>query len=245
MGAPHAARALLVRGLGVGVLAGAVTFVVASLVGEPSIAAAIAVEESVPHTEHGPELVGRGVQSTLGLGVALLAFGASFGGLFGLAFAVAYRRFGDLTARATSVILAAVGCVAISLVPFVKYPANPPAVADPGTVGRRTAMYFLAVALSLLFVVAAGYLGRRLPFGRWGQVLAAVAVYLGLTTAGLSLLPTIDEVGASLPASLLWDFRLGSLATLLSIWSVLGLAFGALTERAEARGVRLLAVAAS
>jgi hypothetical protein len=234
MGSPHSARAFLVRGLGVGVLAAAVAFVVASLVGEPGVVAAIGVEESAAHLEHEPELVSRGVQSTVGLGIALLAFGTSFGGLFGLVFAVAYRRLSDLGARATSLALAATGWASISLVPFLKYPANPPAIGHPDTIGRRTALYFLTVALSVLFVVAAGYLGRRLPWGRWGQVCAGGAIYLVLAVAGLSLLPTINEVGPDFPASVLWDFRLGSMATLLAVWSVLGLGYGWLTERVEA-----------
>jgi hypothetical protein len=245
MGSPHSARALLVRGLGVGLLAAVVAFAVATVIGEPGIVAAIGVEESAPHHDHEPEMVSRGIQSTVGLGIALLAFGASFGGLFGLAFAVAYRRLSGLGARATSLSLAATGWVSISLVPFLKYPANPPAVSHPDTIGRRTALYFLAVALSVLFVVAAGYLGRRLPWGRWEQVCAGGAIYLVLSVSGLSLLPAIDEVGPDFPASVLWDFRLGSMATLLTVWSVLGLGYGWLTERVElAAGAPGVAVSA-
>ena len=45
----------------------------------------------------------------------------------------------------------------------------------------------------------------------------------------------MDEVG-TFPADVLWRFRMGSLATQLAVWTTLGLAFGALTERAAAPG---------
>jgi predicted cobalt transporter CbtA len=39
----------------------------------------------------------------------------------------------------------------------------------------------------------------------------------------------------SFPSIVLWRFRLASLGTGLLLWTVIGLGFGALTERAERR----------
>jgi len=92
-------RTLLVRGLLVGLVAGAVAFVFAYFFGEPSIAAAIAVEERGQVSDPAAvEVVSRSVQSTIGLLVALLGFGAAMGGLFGLAFALCQGRLGGLGA---------------------------------------------------------------------------------------------------------------------------------------------------
>ncbi|MGH8867461.1 MAG: CbtA family protein [Actinomycetes bacterium] len=240
MAAGSPARGFLVRGLLVGVAAGLAAFVVAYVLGEPGVRDAIGVEEAAAQAAgghaHEEALVSRSVQSTLGLGTAMLGFGASFGGLFGLAFAVAYGRLGSLGARATAAVLAVVGFVAISLVPFVKYPANPPAVGDPETIGRRTSLYFLMLVLSLLFVAAATYLARRLPLGTWDRVLAGGGAYLVLVVAGMAVMPQVNEVGSAFPPTVLWSFRAGSLATLLTVWLVLGVLYGLLTERAEARG---------
>ena len=166
-------RGLLVRGLLVGLAAGLVAFVIAQVVGEPAVAAAIAVEAG--HHVHGAgevELVSRSVQSTAGLLTALLGFGAAIGGLFGLGFAVAQGRLGAAGARTTAGLLALGGFTTIILVPFLKYPANPPAVGSPGTIGRRTGLYFAMVLLSLLAAVIAVVVARQAQrfdrgTGRW------------------------------------------------------------------------------
>ena len=51
--------------------------------------------------------------------------------------------------------LAASGFVAVYLVPYLKYPANPPAVGNPDTIGTRTGLYFVMIVLSIIamFVV--------------------------------------------------------------------------------------------
>ncbi|MBA2552803.1 MAG: CbtA family protein, partial [Geodermatophilaceae bacterium] len=94
-----AVRTLLVRGMGVGALAGLLSWLFSYLFEEPAIDAAIAYEDRLAHAageSHGVELVSRGVQSTIGLGTAVIPFGVAIGGLFALAYAVAYGRVGTL-----------------------------------------------------------------------------------------------------------------------------------------------------
>ena len=55
-------------------------------------------------------------------------YNVAFGGLFALAFALAYGRMGDFDPRATAALLAALGLVVAYIVPNFKYPANPPLV---------------------------------------------------------------------------------------------------------------------
>src|SRR5690242_9781640 len=136
---------LLLRGMLAGALAGVLVFVFASIFGEPQVNLAIALESQAPasghehageagadpagHSHGGEgELVSRGVQSTVGLGTAVILYGAAIGGLFALAFAAVYGRIGSLGPQATAGLLAALGFVAVFLVPAIKYPANPPAV---------------------------------------------------------------------------------------------------------------------
>lgn len=229
-------RTLLVRGLLVGLAAGIVAFVVAHFFGEPSVAAAIAVEEAGHAHTHDAgevELVSRTVQSTAGLLVALLAFGASFGGLFGLAFAVAQGRLGQISARTSAGLIALVGFVTIYLVPFVKYPPNPPAVGNPETIGRRTGLYFTMMLLSILSAVVAVLVARQIHrFSGWDRVLSGVGIYLALVAICMAIMPQINEVGA-FPATTLWGFRAGSILIQLSVWATLGLLYGALTDRAN------------
>jgi len=226
---------MLVRGLLVGLAAGVVAFIFAHLFGEPAVAAAIAVEESGHAHEAGEvELISRNLQSTVGLLVALLGFGAAIGGLFGLAFALAQGRLGQVGPRTTAGLIALVGFVTISLVPFIKYPANPPAVGNPDTIGRRTQLFFAMMLLSILGAVAAVWLARQIyRFSGWDRALIGVGIYIAIVTICMGILPQVNEVGPGFPAATLWGFRTGSLLTQVAVWVTLGLLYGALTERAE------------
>ena len=176
-------RTFLVRGMLVGIVAGLLSFAFLKVYGEPQVDRAVAFEtqqdeakaaareaesHNHPSASHDhakahehmadhdePELVSPSVQAGLGLFVAVLVFSAAFGGLFGLAFAIAYgRTSGTFTPQALSVVIAAVGFVSVYLVPNLKYPANPPAVGEPETIGIRTALYFVMIAISLAAMIA-------------------------------------------------------------------------------------------
>jgi hypothetical protein len=182
-----------------------------------------------------PELVSRSVQAGLGLFVAVLVYSAAFGGLFGLAFAFAYGRTSSaLTPQALSAVLAATGFVAIYLVPTLKYPANPPAVGEPETIGIRTALYFVMIAISLAAMIASLAIKRLLVarFGEWSSNLLVAACYLVFVGIAGLLLPAVNEVPEQFPAVVLWNFRIASIGAQLIMWATLGLLFGALSHRA-------------
>ena len=226
-------RSLLVRGLLAGLLAGLVGLVVATLLGEPQIAQAIAFEQSHAAGEAEPETFSRTVQATAGLATGLLLFGLALGALFGLTYAYAQGRLGGLGVRATAALVALAGFVTVVLVPFAKYPANPPSVGDPATIGRRTGLYFALLALSVALAVLAAQLGRFLAprLGAWDASIAAGVAFIAAIAVVLVFLPAVEEVPADFPASVLWRFRLASLAVQAAMWATLGLTFGALTER--------------
>src|SRR5690349_13178218 len=122
------ARTFLVRGLLAGLVAGVMTFGVAYLVGEPPVASAISFEEAqsaadsvavdlqhdamteagaVDHShDDGDALVSRANQSTWGLATATVIFGIALGGIIGLVAAFAVGRFGRLSARASTALVA-------------------------------------------------------------------------------------------------------------------------------------------
>jgi predicted cobalt transporter CbtA len=239
---------LLIRGMLVGLFAGLLAFGFARTFGEPPLDRAIAFEEHAGHSHHHgaagdaaaaepeAELVSRATQAGLGLFVGILVYGAAIGGLFSLVFAFVHGRVGRLGARATAAIIALCGFVALVLVPALKYPPNPPAIGDPATIGPRTQLFFIMLAASLAAAIVAVALARRLAarFGGWNAGLAAAAAFIVLTTVAAWALPPVDEVPASFPAVVLWQFRLASLGIHLILWAVIGLAFGALVERRAA-----------
>jgi Probable cobalt transporter subunit (CbtA) len=246
-------KRLIVRGLVTGALAAALAFIFARLFAEPAIGRAIAFENGRVDAEnaqgvheHGAELFTRGVQANVGLGLGVLAFGVAMGALFAVAFCLIYGRVGDIGARSLSVRLAAAAFVVVYLVPFVKYPANPPAVGQAETVGARTGWYLVAVLTSVVLAAIAVWLARVIAAlfgGLWNAGLLSAGAYVLVMAAVLTLLPTVHEVPEPLrnasgaiiypgfPADVLYEFRLVAVATQLVLWVTIGLVFGTLAGR--------------
>jgi hypothetical protein len=232
-------RSLLVWGLLAGLLGGILAFGFASAFGEPSVEAAITLEEQHDHGAPGDEPVSRDVQRTAGLAIATTAFGTALGGALALAFAFAYGRIGTQSPRATAFTVTAVGFVAVELVPYVTYPPNPPAVGHAETIGDRTAAYFGIMAISVILAIVAVYLARR----GWLVAIGAGLAYVVAVSVAGALLPTFNEVPADFPAQTLWDFRLASLGTQVVLWGTIAIAFAALLQRATNRATPVGAAA--
>ena len=134
--------------------------------------------------------------------------------------------------------LAFSGIVAVYIVPNLKYPANPPSVGDPETIAMRTELYFVMIAISLAAMIAAWMLRNRLvaQYGGWNAAIIAGAAYLAVVVTVALALPSVNEVPEGFPAVVLWQFRMASLGAQTIMWTTIGLAFGALTERAAATG---------
>jgi hypothetical protein len=225
--------ALLLRGLIVGLVAGFLAFGFAKVFGEPLVDRAIAFEEQL-HAGHdeGPELVSRSVQSTAGLLIASLVYGAALGGLFSLVFAYWNGRL-ELGSRGTAALLAALGFISIALVPSLIYPANPPSVGNHDTIGVRTGLFFGAMLISIAAMALALAFGRRL-YARWGLWNACVSgglAYVIVMFVTQTLLPKVHEVPAGFSAELLWQFREISLGMHVLIWTTFAVVFGPVAER--------------
>ncbi|MFG1797021.1 CbtA family protein [Nocardia sp. NPDC049149] len=240
-------KTLLLRGLLAGLIAGLLAASVGYFVGEPKVDAAIAIEEAgaaaaehAPGAEpeaagghsHGDEeepLVSRTGQKAgqfLALGLAGLALGAIFASVAHFA-----RRFTALSGPRLALALGLGGWAAIVAVPFFKYPANPPAVGDPETINERTLLWVAAVLLGLAAVGAGVYVYKLLRAQLSTlRLIAGVGAFVLVTAVGYILLPGVNEVKADFPASLLWQFRVASLAETATLWACLALGFAALTE---------------
>jgi predicted cobalt transporter CbtA len=239
-------RTLLIRGMLVGLLAGLLVFGFGKLFGGPQVDRAISFESAMDeakakadeakgiHVQEEPELVSRRVQAGFGLFTGVVVYATAFGGLFALVFAVADRRVASLGPRAVSGLLAAAGFIAVYVVPNLKYPANPPSVGQPDTIGYRSALYFIMLALSVAAMVIGAILCRKLAARHGGRnaALISAAFYLAAVIAVAILLPSINEVPEEFPAVVLWQFRIASFGMQLIMWATFGLVFGVLAERA-------------
>ena len=231
-------RTLLLRGMLAGLIAGLLVFAFARWAGESSVDKAIAFETSMDQAKGEapePEMVSRRIQKSIGLLTGTVVYSTALGGIFGLVFAFARGRLSLARPRVLAAWLAMLGFIAIVLVPSLKYPANPPSVGNPETIGVRTGAYFLLIAISLLAMMLAVRLGRywNRSLGSWNASLFSALLFLILVGVASHFLPHIDEVPTNFPASLLWKFRIASWETQVVLWSTLGLFFGWLTERSE------------
>jgi hypothetical protein len=232
-------RKLLVCGLLAGLCGGLLGTGFARVVGEPEVNRAIAFEAQQASAAGDPAeapIVSRAVQRSWGLLTAAVVYGLALGGLFALAFAAAYGRVGRAGPARTSIWLAGSAFVTIYLVPFVKYPANPPSVGDPATIGKRTAVYLIMILISLVAAIAAVRLRGILAERGSGStaLLAAGAGYLCVVTIAGILLPSINEVPKAFPAVTLFRFREASIGMQAVVWTTIGFVFAGTAQRVMA-----------
>ena len=265
-------KRLILRGILAGAVAGLLAFVFARIFAEPQIAKAIDYENGrdaaqaaidkaagLPVDPAGPDLFSRTVQADVGIGVGLILFGMAMGAIFAVVYAVCLGRVGNLRPRSLALLVAAGGFLGFYLVPFLKYPANPPAIGHEETIRARTGLYLIMVVCSITLLAVAVWLGQRLKerFGNWNATLIAVgafAVAIGIVMALLpqlghlttnrrefgnqateTPLPLRDSKGVivypGFPADVLFTFRCYSVAAQLLLWSAIALVFAPLAER--------------
>lgn len=231
--------ALLKAAVLAGLIGGVAVSIFHLILAEPVIERAIQWEEHRSRASGAAveaPLVSRALQK-VGLVVGLLLYGAIWGLLFGVAYCLLHRYIEASTVALRGAFVAGLVGWSVALVPFLKYPANPPGVGDAATIGHRQALYFGFVALSvvgLALAVAARRISsvtlqvgtdrrsRRIALGIYTVYLAAV----------YALMPAnVDPV--DMPAGLLWTFRMISLAGLMLFWGVVALAFARLMREGE------------
>jgi predicted cobalt transporter CbtA len=230
--------AILLRGLLAGLIAGLLAGVFAYSFGEPKVDAAIAIEEAAAPAaagadHHSDDVAITRPQQKGGLFLATGLYGIAMGGLLATAYTLLRRRL--RTPDDTRAVLGLAGAALLGavLVPFGKYPPNPPAVGDPSTINQRTISYLAILVIGLVAVWGAVIAARSTRTGapEWLRATAGIGAFLIVVTIGYVLLPTVDEVPETFPPSLLYSFRITSLGTQLVLWTTLGLAFAALLNR--------------
>lgn len=238
---------LVRRGLVVGIAAGLLAGLFAFVFGEPRVQDAIDIEQSrsahaslsfAPVLAHISDWVVSRPEQRGGLFLATALYGIAAGGLFAIAFAALRGRGSQRSDWQLATRLAAATFIAIVLVPFLKYPANPPAVGDPDTIGARTEYYVILLAGSALAMFAAARVmwsvARDAP--PWRRPLAGAGTFIAVA-GGLALaLPAVNEVPKDFPATLLWEFRVSSLGTQAVLWAAIGIGYGIAMQRAAAAG---------
>ena len=140
--------------------------------------------------------------------------GTSMGALFGIVFALSREILpGDHHIK-KALILSGIMWFTIYLIPFLKYPANPPTVEDPDTVVLRAILYLSFIAISGLGMVGFYQLFKRLEKRK--RIVAFIG-YGAFISAIFVLMPdNPDEVTA--PMELVNGFRITSLVSVSIFW---------------------------
>ena len=225
------------RGAIAGLAGGAASAIVLWIAVEPSITKAIDLENAAAggHT-HGDdgELISRTTQ-LIGGTVTSVVVGVLLGLVFAVVYARGQHRLAGYTDLGRSLSLAALAFGVVALFPALKVPANPPAVGDPDTVNDRTLTYLVIILLGLVLVgvsfAAAQAVRRRTERSElWWITGIGVGVIGGALILYLAPSGTVD-IPASMPASLVWKFRIGSLGQHAGMWLGIALAYGTLAHR--------------
>jgi predicted cobalt transporter CbtA len=124
-----------------------------------------------------------------------------------------------------TLVLAAIMWITLYIIPFLKYPANPPTVGDPETIILRQTLYLLFIAISGL-----GALGFYQLYKRINKKIFAFAGYAIFIAVVFVLMPNNpDPVTA--PEELVNGFRLTSAIAVSVFWLATSLILGALWQK--------------
>ena len=226
--------ALLKAAVIAGLIAGAITSGFHALLIEPIIDRAIALEEQPGHSHGEPAeepVVDRPTQRW-GLVLGFLVYGAVWGLLLGMLGYVAQGgRPETWTMLRYGFVLAMLMGWSVALLPFLKYPANPPGVGETESVGYRQGLYVAFIAVSVVgTALAVGLfhlLKRFAPGSSWERNpwLMPVAFYVIYAIVIYAVFPTNPDPIA-LPSELIWTFRFISFAGLMLFWLSLAGVFG-------------------
>lgn len=227
-------KAYLGRGALAGIAGGIAAALFQWLVTETQIRKALAIEAAREVGAH-KELFSRTTQVIWGMLAACL-YGTFLGLVFAILCASIWRYLPARTMFTRAIQTGIVVFVSWSLIPALKYPANPPAVGNPNTIGIRTTEYLLLLAVSVALSLLCWVLWRELTTrGLDGakRFACVVLVYVAVAAIYLIFPSSPDTVDA--PATLIWHFRLDSLAGNALLWLVLATVFGWLGDRAIAK----------
>ena len=211
-----------------GVIAGVILAGVNYFVAEPFIDQAIGIE--VDNSIASGEVVDFDELSTYrvwqkeGTFAAGAFLGLTYGAILGIVYVISRKYLPSSDDRKKALILAAIMCLSLYIVPFIKYPANPPAVGDPETIGLRDSLYTsyqLASGLIALGVSILVYKLRKISYIKY----VIPIIYLGLVAFIYAVFPVNpDEITA--PMDLVNAFRAVTFGTMVIFYLVLGAIFG-------------------
>ncbi|MDH3360948.1 MAG: CbtA family protein [Nitrosopumilus sp.] len=149
--------------------------------------------------------------------------GTSIGALFGIVYALSRGVLPQGNDMKKIFVLAAVMWFSMYIIPFLKYPANPPTVGDGETVVLRAILYLSFIAISGFGVVGFYQVYKRLEKNKKFVAFAGYAAFIGIVFVLMP--PNPDEITA--PMDLVNGFRAMSVVAVTIFWIALAFIMGA------------------
>ena len=154
--------------------------------------------------------------------LAGVILGIAMGSLFGIVYSLSRNSLPGKNDIVKAMILSGIMWLTIYLVPFLKYPANPPTVGENETVVLRTFLYLLLITISGISALGFYKLSTRLQnnkkyFALFGYIIFISVIFL--------IMPENPDV-ITAPMNLVNEFRLVSVLGVSSFWGSVGIILG-------------------
>ena len=216
-----------------GVIAGLVLASINYFVAEPFIDRAIGIEIensiAVGETVDFEELNSFRVWQKEGTFVAGAFLGLAYGAILGIVYVFARKYLPSSDDRKKALVLAGLMFLALYVIPFLKYPANPPAAANPETIGLRDSLYTSYQLTSGLIVLGLSILLFKFRTANYFKYLIPM-FYVGLIGLIYTIFPASPDAIAA-PTDLINSFRMATFTTMVIFYLVLGIVFGIIWRR--------------
>ena len=154
--------------------------------------------------------------------LAGVILGLAMGSLFGIVFALSRNSLPGKNIVTKAVFLSGLMWFTLYLIPFLKYPANPPTVGEADTVVLRMILYVSFIIISGIGVIVFYKLLTKL---NKNKKYFALIGYAGLMSIAFIIMPdNPDEITA--PMNLVNEFRFVSVLGVSSFWGSVGIILG-------------------
>jgi predicted cobalt transporter CbtA len=153
--------------------------------------------------------------------------GTSLGALFGLVFGFSKNVLPGSNSVKKALLLSVMMWAVIYIIPFAKYPANPPTVGDPETIILRQTLYLSFIAISGLGALGFYHIYKRIN----KKILAFVGYAVFISAAFVAMPANPDPMTA--PEELVNGFRAASLVGASAFWLALALILGTLWQKLQ------------
>ncbi len=153
----------------------------------------------------------------------------AFGSLLGIVYMFCRKAIPFSSDRKRAVFLSLVMCLVLFVVPFIKYPGNPPAVGNPDTILLRESMYIGFLSVSALSALFLGILSYKLRHFQKAPIIIPLFYVAVVSVAFVLFHPNHDKI--SIPMDLVNSFRVMSGLTMVGFWLALGVIFGTLWHK--------------